>query len=44
MDFSVTAWAVLYVSRKPALFAIDGGCHVLGLTASGAILGAWPPA
>jgi len=47
---SITIWfAVMSVtficeSRKPALFFIDGGYHVLALVVAGAILGAWPPA
>lgn len=34
----------LYEGRKPALFLIDGGYHLIALTLVGAILGAWPPA
>jgi hypothetical protein len=34
----------IYESRRPALFVIDGGYHVLALTIAGGILGAWPPA
>ena len=34
----------MYESRKTTLFLIDGGYHVLALTAAGAILWAWPPA
>ena len=33
----------LYESRKPALFLIDGGYHLLALVVAGGILGAWPP-
>lgn len=34
----------LYERRRTALFFIDGGYHLVALTAAGAILGAWPPA
>ena len=42
--FALMSVTFLYESRKPALFLIDGGYHVLALTAAGAILGVWPPA
>lgn len=42
--FALMSVTFMYESRKPALFLIDGGYHVLALTAAGALLGAWPPA
>jgi hypothetical protein len=42
--FALMSVTFMYESRKPALFLIDGGYHVLALTIAGAILGAWPPA
>ncbi len=42
--FALMSVTFVYESRKPALFLIDGGYHVLALTVAGAILGAWPPA
>ena len=42
--FTLMSVTFLYESRRPALFLIDGGYHVIALTAAGAILGAWPPA
>jgi hypothetical protein len=42
--FALMSVTFIYESRKPALFFIDGGYHVLALTIAGAILGAWPPA
>jgi hypothetical protein len=41
--FALMSVTFMYESRKPALFLIDGGYHVLALTVAGAILGAWPP-
>jgi len=41
--FALMSVTFVYESRKPALFLIDGGYHVLALTVAGAILGAWPP-
>lgn len=41
--FALMSVTFIYESRKPALFLIDGGYHVVALTVSGAILGAWPP-
>lgn len=41
--FALMSVTFIYENRKPALFLIDGGYHVLALTAAGAILGAWPP-
>ncbi|MFO7544439.1 MAG: DUF1761 domain-containing protein [Trueperaceae bacterium] len=41
--FALLSVTFMYESRKPALFLIDGGYHVVALTAAGAILGAWPP-
>jgi hypothetical protein len=40
--FALMSVTFVYESRKPALFLIDGGYHVLALTVAGAILGAWP--
>ena len=40
--FALMSVTFIYESRRPALFLIDGGYHVLALTAAGAILGAWP--
>jgi hypothetical protein len=31
----------MYEQRRPALFLIDGGYHLVALTLAGAILGAW---
>lgn len=42
--FALMSVTFMYESRKPALFLIDGGYHLLALTVAGAILGAWPPA
>ncbi len=42
--FALMSVTFMYESRKPNLFLIDGGYHVLALTIAGAILGAWPPA
>lgn len=42
--FALMSVTFMYESRKPTLFLIDGGYHVLALTVAGAILGAWPPA
>ena len=42
--FALLSVTFLYERRRPALFLIDGGYHVLALTAAGALLGAWPPA
>lgn len=42
--FALMSVTFMYEARKPALFFIDGGYHVLALTVAGAILGAWPPA
>jgi hypothetical protein len=42
--FALMSVTFIYESRKPALFFIDGGYHVLALTIAGGILGAWPPA
>lgn len=42
--FALMSVTFIYESRKPALFLIDGGYHLLALTVAGAILGAWPPA
>ena len=41
--FALMSVTFVYENRKPALFLIDGGYHVLALTVAGAILGAWPP-
>ena len=41
--FALMSVTFVYESRRPALFLIDGGYHLLALTAAGAILGAWPP-
>lgn len=41
--FALMSVTFMYESRRPALFLIDGGYHVLALTVAGAILGAWPP-
>jgi hypothetical protein len=41
--FALMSVTFVYESRRPALFLIDGGYHVLALTVAGAILGAWPP-
>ena len=41
--FALMSVTFMYEGRKPALFLIDGGYHVLALTVAGAILGAWPP-
>ena len=41
--FALMSVTFMYESRRPALFPIDGGYHVLALTIAGAILGAWPP-
>jgi hypothetical protein len=41
--FALLSVTFMYENRKPALFLIDGGYHVVALTAAGAILGAWPP-
>ena len=41
--FALMSVTFMYESRRPALFLIDGGYHVLALTIAGAILGAWPP-
>ena len=41
--FTLMSVTFMYESRKPALFLIDGGYHVVALTVAGAILGAWPP-
>jgi hypothetical protein len=40
--FALMSVTFMYESRRPALFLIDGGYHVLALTVAGAILGAWP--
>jgi hypothetical protein len=40
--FALMSVTFMYEGRRPALFLIDGGYHVLALTAAGAILGAWP--
>lgn len=42
--FALMSVTFMYESRKPALFLIDGGYHLLALVVAGAILGAWPPA
>ena len=42
--FALMSVTFMYEGRKPALFLIDGGYHVLALMVAGAILGAWPPA
>jgi hypothetical protein len=42
--FALMSVTFIYERRRPALFLIDGGYHLLALTAAGAILGAWPPA
>jgi len=42
--FALMSVTFIYESRKPALFFIDGGYHVVALVVAGAILGAWPPA
>ena len=42
--FALLSVTFMFEGRKPALFLIDGGYHVLALTVAGAILGAWPPA
>lgn len=42
--FALLSVTFMYEGRKPALFLIDGGYHVLALTVAGAILGAWPAA
>lgn len=41
--FALMSVTFMFEGRKPALFLIDGGYHVLALTLAGAILGAWPP-
>ena len=41
--FALMSVTFMYESRRPTLFLIDGGYHVLALTLAGAILGAWPP-
>ena len=41
--FALMSVTFMYESRKPALFLIDGGYHVVALVVAGAILGAWPP-
>jgi len=41
--FALLSVTFMYENRKPALFLIDGGYHVVALTVAGAILGAWPP-
>ena len=41
--FALLSVTFMFEGRKPALFLIDGGYHVLALTIAGAILGAWPP-
>lgn len=41
--FALMSVTFVYESRRPALFLIDGGYHVLALTVAGAVLGAWPP-
>lgn len=42
--FALMSVTFMYESRKPTLFLIDGGYHVVALIVAGAILGAWPPA
>lgn len=41
--FALMSVTFIYESRRPALFLIDGGYHLLALVVAGAILGAWPP-
>lgn len=41
--FTLMSVTFMYEGRRPALFLIDGGYHVLALTVAGTILGAWPP-
>jgi hypothetical protein len=41
--FALMSVTFMYESRKPALFLIDGGYHVIALTIAGAVLGVWPP-
>jgi hypothetical protein len=42
--FALLSVTFMFEGRRPALFLIDGGYHVLALTIAGAILGALPPA
>jgi hypothetical protein len=39
--FALLSVTFMYEQRRPALFYIDGGYHVLALTLAGLILGAW---
>jgi len=41
--FALMSVTFMYEGRRPALFLIDGGYHVIALTLASAILGAWPP-
>lgn len=41
--FALMSVTFIFESRRPALFLIDGGYHLLALVIAGAILGAWPP-
>jgi hypothetical protein len=39
--FALLSVTFMYEQRRPALFLIDGGYHVLALTVAGLVLGAW---